>query len=156
MEKEKVFISHGDIILDKIYDENLNLIKQDGGGCNWNDLYNLALMGERCFAIGTKGNDKEGELATKSLSKVNINTDYILTENKDTNIMNIIIPNNNLKDNSILHSWYCPITNKYTMNFSNNLPTELPKELENKQLYVILDKFLPINLKFLNNVPSER
>ncbi|MCI9366236.1 MAG: hypothetical protein HFJ54_06895 [Clostridia bacterium] len=49
----KIFISHGDIILDKIYDENLNLIKQDGGGCNWNDLYNLSLMGETCYAFGT-------------------------------------------------------------------------------------------------------
>jgi len=38
---------------DKIYDENLNLIKEDGGGCNWNDLYNLALMGEKCYAFGT-------------------------------------------------------------------------------------------------------
>ena len=53
MAKEKVFISHGDLILDKIYDENLNLIKQDGGGCNWNDLYNLAQMGETCYAIGS-------------------------------------------------------------------------------------------------------
>ena len=43
--KEKIFISHGDLILDNIYDENLNLIKQDGGGCNWNDLYNLARNG---------------------------------------------------------------------------------------------------------------
>lgn len=49
----KIFISHGDIILDKIYDKDLNLIKEDGGGCNWNDLYNLALMGEQCFAFGT-------------------------------------------------------------------------------------------------------
>ena len=26
---KKVFISHGDIILDKVYDNNLNLIKED-------------------------------------------------------------------------------------------------------------------------------
>ena len=154
MEKEKIFISHGDIILDKIYDENLNLLKQDGGGCNWNDLYNLAIMGETCFAIGSKGNDQESNIAIQSLSKANINTNYVLTENKKTNIMNIIIPNSNLKDNSILHSWYSPITNEFTMKFSDNLPTKLPKELKNKQLYVILDKFLPINLKFLKNMPS--
>ena len=53
MSKETVFISHGDIILDNIYDENLELIKQDGGGCNWNDLYNLAQMGEKCYAVGS-------------------------------------------------------------------------------------------------------
>lgn len=49
----KIFVSHGDIILDKVYDGNLKLIKQDGGGCNWNDLYNLSLMGEKCYAFGT-------------------------------------------------------------------------------------------------------
>ena len=49
----KVFVSHGDIILDNIYDGDLNLIKQDGGGSNWNTLYNLSYMGETCYAIGT-------------------------------------------------------------------------------------------------------
>lgn len=53
MPKKKIFISHGDIILDNIYNENLELIKQTGGGCNWNDLYNLAQMGETCYAIGS-------------------------------------------------------------------------------------------------------
>ena len=49
--REKVFISHADIILDKIYDAEFNLIKQDGGGCNWNDLYNLAMFRRKmlCF-----------------------------------------------------------------------------------------------------------
>ncbi len=53
MSQQNIFVSHGDIILDNIYDENLNLIKQDGGGCNWNDLYNLSQMGETCYAIGS-------------------------------------------------------------------------------------------------------
>lgn len=155
MEKEKVFVSHGDLILDKIYDDNLHLLKQDGGGCNWNDLYNLAIMGENCYAIGSKGNDEEGNIALQALSKVNINTKYIITENKKTNIMNIIIPSNKLEDNSTIHAWYSPITNEYTMSFSDNLPTDLPKELENKELYIILDKFLPVNLKFLQNIKSD-
>lgn len=47
----KVFISHGDIILDKIYNDDLKLIAQDGGGCNWNDLYNLSLMGENAMLL---------------------------------------------------------------------------------------------------------
>lgn len=152
MNQEKIFISHGDIILDKIYDENLNLLKQDGGGCNWNDLYNLSMMGEKCYAIGSKGNDPEGNVAIKSLIESNVNTDYIITENKKTNVMNIIIPNSNLHDNSILHSWYSPITYEYTMNFSDNLPIELPKELENNDIYIILDKFQPVNLRFIQNL----
>ncbi len=49
----KVFVSHGDIILDNIYDGDLNLMKQDGGGSNWNTLYNLSYMGETCYAIGS-------------------------------------------------------------------------------------------------------
>lgn len=155
MEKEKVFISHGDLILDKIYDDNLHFLKQDGGGCNWNDLYNLATMGETCYAIGSMGNDEEGKIALQTLSDVHIHTEFVITENKKTNIMNIIIPTDKLKDNSVIHSWYSPITNEYTMNFSDNLPTTLPKELEDKQLYVILDKFLPVNLKFLQNIQSD-
>ena len=154
MKKEKVFISHGDIILDKIYDKDLNLIKQDGGGCNWNDLYNLSMMGEKCYAIGSKGNDTEGNIAIQSLIESNVNTDYVISENKKTNIMNVIIPDRKLQDNSILHSWYSPITYEYTMNFSENLPTELPKELENDDIYIILDKFQPVNLRFIQNIKS--
>ncbi len=152
----KVFISHGDIILDKIYDGNLNLLKEDGGGCNWNDLYNLAYMGEKCYAFGSAGNDREGTIALNSLNKVGINTEYVTIENKETNIMNIIIPNDVLKDNTIIHSWYSPITNSYTMNFSNNLPTTIPDELKDKEIYIILDKFLPINLTFLKNISNKK
>ena len=78
----KVFISHGDIILDKIYNDNLELIAQDGGGCNWNDLYNLSLMGEKCYALGSIGNDDEGKIAIASLNKVGVNTDSIIIEEK--------------------------------------------------------------------------
>lgn len=151
---KKVFISHGDIIIDKIYDDNFHLLKQDGGGCNWNDLYNLSAMGEICYAIGSKGNDKEGEIAINSLKESGINTDYIITESKDTNTMNIVIPDKKLEDNTIQHLWYSPITNKFTMNFSENLPIEIPNEIQSKEIYIILDKFLPVNLKFLENLPK--
>lgn len=153
---KKIFISHGDIILDKIYDGNLNLLKEDGGGCNWNDLYNLAYMGESCFAFGSIGNDREGMVALDSLKKMGINTDSVIVENKDTNVMNIIIPNQSLDDNTVLHSWYSPITNKYTMNFSENLPTEIPEELKENEIYIILDKFLPVNLNFVQNIENKK
>lgn len=153
---KKIFISHGDIILDKIYDGNLNLLKEDGGGCNWNDLYNLAYIGEKCYAFGSIGNDREGKLALDSLKKMGINTDSVIVENKDTNVMNIIIPNQSLDDNTVLHSWYSPITNKYTMNFSENLPTEIPEELKENEIYIILDKFLPVNLNFVQNIQNKK
>jgi sugar/nucleoside kinase (ribokinase family) len=152
----KVFISHGDIILDKIYSDNLELISQDGGGCNWNDLYNLSLMGEKCYALGSIGNDDEGKIAIASLNRAGVNTDNIIVEEKNTNIMNIIIPNKDLEDNSIIHSWYSPITMEYTMNFSKNLPTNLPKELQNDEVYIILDKFLPVNLELINNIKNKK
>ena len=153
---KKVFISHGDIILDKIYNDDLKLISQDGGGCNWNDLYNLSLMGEECYAIGSCGNDEEGKIAVDSLKKAGVNTDNIIIEKKSTNIMNIVIPNKDLEDDSIMHSWYNPINMEYTMHFSKNLPTNLPKELENCEKYIILDKFLPINLEFINHIKNKK
>ncbi len=152
MINSKVFISHGDLIVDKIYDADLHLIKQDGGGCNWNDLYNLSMMGETCYAIGSVGNDAEANIALQSLRNSGVNVDYVITENKHTNVMNIIIPNKTLKDNDVIHSWYSPITLEYTMSFSKNLPSRLPEKLESKEIYVILDKFLPVNLAFLKNL----
>ena len=153
---DKVFISHGDIILDKVYDSELNLIKQDGGGSNWNSLYNLSYMGETCYAIGSVGNDEEGKIALNSLKKHGINTNYINIENISTNIMNIIIPDSKLGDDTIIHSWYSPITNKRTIEFRDNLPTLLPNEISSKELYILLDKFEPINLEFLNNIHNKK
>ena len=153
---EKVFISHGDIILDKIYDCNLNLLKQDGGGCNWNDLYNLAYMGETCYALGSAGNDVEGQIAINSLKKLGINVDGINIEDKPTNIMNIIFPNEDIEDDNILHSWYSPVTNSLTMTFSNNMPTTLPEELSDKEIYIILDKFMPVNLELIKNIQNKK
>lgn len=153
---KKIFVSHGDIILDKIYNGDLELIKQDGGGCNWNDLYNLSLMGETCYAFGTAGNDEEGKIAISSLKRANVDTSYIEIEEKSTNIMNIIIPNSKLNDNTVIHSWYSPITNKLTMNFSENLPKKLPDSLQNNEVYLILDKFLPVNLDFLESIQNRK
>ena len=153
---EKIFISHGDIILDNIYDSNLNLIKQDGGGCNWNDLYNLAYMGEKCYAFGSVGNDGEGQIAINSLKKLGINVDGINIEDKPTNIMNIIFPNEDIEDDNILHSWYSPITSKLTMTFSDNMPTTLPEELLDKEVYIILDKFMPVNLELISNIKNKK
>lgn len=153
---DKVFVSYGDIILDKIYDHDLNLLKQDGGGCNWNSLYNLSCMGEKCYALGSVGNDEEGKVAVNSLKKAGVNVDNISIENIRTSVMNIILPDKNIEDNNTLHSWYSPITNEITFNFSNNISTNLPNELENKEIFIILDKFMPINFQFINNVTNKK
>ena len=71
--------------------------------------------------------------------------------------MNIIIPKkNSLGDDSIIHSWYSPITNKCTLFFRDDLPTTLPEEIKNKEIYVLLDKFEAVNLDFLNNIPNKK
>lgn len=162
MEKEKIFISYGNLITDYIYSEenngNLTLLKQDGGGCEWNDLYNLAKMGETCYAIASRGNDEAGIIAENSLKNAGVITKYIHVDNQQsTNIMNIIIPKENTNDdNSIIHSWYSPITNECTMNFNNNLSTTLPEKLNEKELYIILDKFYVKHLEFIKNIKSPK
>lgn len=154
---DKVFISNGDIILDNVYDGDLNLIKQDGGGSNWNSLYNLSYMGENTYAIGSCGNDIEGEIAINSLKQHGVNTSFIHCEDVPTCIMNIIIPNKtNLGDDSIIHSWYSPITNKRTLFFRETLPTKIPNEIKDKDIYVLLDKFETVNLDFINNIPNKK
>lgn len=153
----KVFVSHGDIILDKVYDGDLNLIKEDGGGSNWNSLYNLSYIGETCYAVGSCGNDREGDLAISSLKNFDVNTDFVKRGNFETDIMNIIIPRKTgLGDDSIIHTWYSPITNKRTLFFREDLPVLLPKEILDREIYVLLDKFEPINLEFINNIPNKK
>ena len=153
----KLFISHGDIILDNIYNGDLKLIKQDGGGSNWNTLYNLSYLGENCYAVGTCGKDKEGDIALSSLASGNVNTDFVRRDDISTSIMNIIIPNQtNLGDNSIIHSWYSPITNKRTLFFRDNLPIELPKDILQNDIYVLLDKFETINFDFISNLKNKK
>lgn len=102
------------------------------------------------------GNDEEGKIAISSLKTVGVDISNIILENKSTNIMNIIIPNSNLNENSVIHSWYSPIDISYTMNFSNNLPRKLPENLQNFEVYLILDKFLPINLEFLRSIEHRK
>lgn len=153
----KLFISHGDIILDNIYNGDLKLIKQDGGGSNWNTLYNLSYLGETCYAVGTCGKDVEGNIALSSLKVGNVNTSLVRRDDISTSIMNIIIPNQtNLGDNSIIHSWYSPITNKRTLFFRDNLPIELPEDVLKNDIYVLLDKFETINFDFISNLKNKK
>ena len=153
----KLFISKGDIILDNIYNGELELIKQDGGGSNWNTLYNLSYLGETCYAVGTCGKDKEGDIALSSLEAGNVNTDFVRRDDISTSIMNIIIPNQSeLGDNSIIHSWYSPITNKRTLFFRDNLPIELPEDILRNDIYVLLDKFETINFDFISNLKNKK
>lgn len=71
--------------------------------------------------------------------------------------MNILMPeNNNLGDDDIIHTWYSPITNKNTMHFSDNLPLDIPKNLLDKEIYVILDKFENVNYEFIKKIYNKK
>ena len=102
------------------------------------------------------GNDEEGRIAIDSLKRFGVNTDYIRIDPHPTNIMNIIIPNSTLGDDTIIHSWYSPITNTRTLEFRNNLPTSLPPELLDKEIFVLLDKFETINFEFLTHIKNKK
>jgi hypothetical protein len=102
------------------------------------------------------GSDVEGELSLNSLKNAGVDISNILIEDKRTNVMNIIIPNSELNDNSVQHCWYSPIDMSYTMNFSNNLPNRFPDSMQNNEVFLILDKFLPINLEFLKSINNKK
>ncbi len=153
-----IFIAHGDITTDIIYDYNLNILKKDGGGCNWNVLYNLACMGSKCYALGTVGPDEEGKIAIDSLQRVNINTNYVEIEpQKRTTTFHILMPKTLSGDNSIIHSTSNPFTGEPSVTFSDNLPIQLPEDLNsNQDLYILLESIRPVNFNFINSIPSKK
>ena len=102
------------------------------------------------------GDDEEGRIAISSLKRVLVNTDYVRVDPHPTNIMNIIIPNSTLGDDTIIHSWYSPITNTRTLEFRNDLPISLPTDILDKEIFVLLDKFEPVNLDFLNHIKTKK
>lgn len=102
------------------------------------------------------GDDEEGRIAINSLKRFGVNTDYIRIDHQPTDIMNIIIPNSTLGDDTIIHSWYSPITNTRTLEFRNNLPTTLLPEILDKEIFVLLDKFETINLDFLTHIKNKK
>lgn len=147
-----VFIAHGDLTTDKIYDYEYNILKEDGGGCNFNVLYHLANMGENCYAIGTIGDDYEGKIAINSLKRAGVNTNYVKVEDRKTSTHHIIIPNTIERNRSIIHSRYHPKTNELTVSFSDKLPVTLPDMLKNKYVFTILERMRLINLQFIKNI----
>ena len=115
-------------------------------------------MGEDCYAIASRGNDEAGKIAERSLLSAGVMTKYVhIDNNQSTNIMNIIIPQGDtLEDNSVMHCWYSPITNECTMNFDNNLSSDLPDGLKEKEIYVILDKFYSKHLEFIKGIEGNK
>lgn len=109
-------------------------------------------MGKSCYAFGTAGNDIAGKIACESLKSSGINIDNISIEtSKGTNINHIVhYPNKTFTD-----SRYSPLTKKCTVQFSDQLPTTIPADLQNKTIYIVLSRMFPINLKFIKNIRNK-
>lgn len=157
MNDNPIFISHGDITTDFIYHSNSNeipqLLSMQGGGCNWNVLYHLSRMGNTCYAFGVAGNDEAGYIACNSLKAAGIDMKNVYTDNsKNTNVNHIVY----YTGGHFTDSRYSPITGKCTVQFSNDLPVTLPKEMLEKNIYVILSRMFPINLEFIKNIPTKK
>jgi len=152
MLSDVAFIAHGDLTTDKIYNHEHNILKEDGGGCNFNVLSHLANMLEDCYAIGTIGDDYEGTIAINSLKRAGVDTSYVEIEDRKTSTRHIIMPNPLERDKSIKHSRYHPKTNELTVSFSDNLPTTLPDTLKDKYVFTILERMRPVNLQFIKGI----
>jgi len=156
---KSIFLSYGELLIDKIYDANNNLIKIDGGDTNMNVIYHLALMGEQCYAIGIVGDDEHTELAVSSLSKVGVNTEYVKRVNKPTNVVYQYLPDKITADNSVTFSCTHPGTDIPSWvapgkKLSMKIPQAL-KDIDNRFI-LVLEDMEPVNLEFMNSINNKK
>lgn len=156
MKERYVFIGFGELSIDKIYDKTGNLIKEDGGDTIWNIIYNLGLMNEKAYAIGIVGNDNNAEIAINSLKNVNVNTDYIKIENKKTNIIYAMLDTDENGKNNIKFSKKSLIDNKLSYEISQNIPIEIPEEINQKNSIIVLMNFDNQNVKFIDSIKNRK
>ena len=70
-------VSIGDLVIDYYY-KNEKFLGINGGMTSHNIIANLAKMGITTAVFGTCGNDMQGEIAIKSLEKLDVDTDNIV------------------------------------------------------------------------------
>lgn len=157
MKNTRRIIGFGELGVDKMYDEDLNLMKVEGGDCVWNILYNLGLMGENCYAVGCVGKDEDGEIALDSLRKVGIDTTHVkLDETKPTNAVNSISRPNKSGGRDVEFSIYSPITNERTFNLSQRMPTQVPEEFNDGNSIVAVMHLDPQYKEFFDGIKDKK
>ncbi len=151
MEKYGI-IAFGELLVDKLYDQIGNCLKVDGGDTQWNILYNLALMGEKCHAVGVVGNDKYGRIAVKSLEKVGIDITRIIVDNKNTNILHGIIKG----DSDVVYTDVDPKTGEKTYYKSTKYPSTISGSLSKAKNILIFRDLDVNNMDFIKNVQTSK
>ena len=151
------FIGFGELLIDEIYDSNNNLIKKDGGDSNMNVIHNLALMGEKCYAVGTVGDDENTEIAISSLSRVGVNTEHIKKINKPTNVVYQYMPEEITTDNSVKFSCIHPGTDIPSWVVSaEDLTMQIPPSLQDKNIILVLHNMEPACVEFMESIKNRR
>ncbi len=153
--KKYNIVGFGQLLVDKLYNENGECIKIDGGDTVWNILYNLSMMGEKCYAIGTAGKDEYAKIAIESLNNVGVNTIGIQLNDEKTNVLYGIITNSS-DFQDIVYTDRDPNTKELTVTISNNLPNKIPEILDLENIIVVFMNLQKSNLAFLKNVKGEK
>ena len=156
MKDKYTFIGFGELVVDKIYDKEGKLLKQDGGDTTWNILYHLGLMGETAYAIGGVGNDENSYIAIDSLKKAKVNTDYVEFQNKETNIIYSILEFEESGKVNVTFSEVSPFNGKKTFSISQSLPVQLPDKLKDKNKIIILMDLEKQNLTFIDSIKYKK
>lgn len=144
------FIAFGELALDVVYNEN-GIIRESGGVSAFNTLYNLGILGEEAYAICGTGNDINGIKTINSLKEGSVNTKYVQILDKPTNVFYIFKPKEVRTDEDVEIGRTSPITGKSTIEWSDKINTDFPKEFENRNLILIVSNFEPVTDRFIKN-----
>ena len=156
MNNKRVFIGFGELAVDKLYDKQGNLLKQDGGDTTWNILYHLGLMGEETYAVGACGNDENTQIAFDSLKRAKVNTDYIQIQDKKTNVIYSTLEIEKNGKPKIEFFEKSPFEGQSSFEMSKSIPTILPEELKKRNIIVILMDLDSQNLEFINGIENKK
>ena len=152
--KKYCFVAFGELALDVTYDENC-VIREVGGVSAFNTIYNLSLFGEETYAVGGVGIDLNAFKSINSLKNSFTNTDYIKFIQKPTNVFYIYKPKKVSKDDEVKIARNSPLTGKSSIEWSNKLCTNLPKELENRNIILVVSNFEEVTRDFIQNTRTK-
>lgn len=161
--KKPVYVFFGELAVDVTYNEKTGLIVDKNGGVSAaNALYYISIFGKKTYAVGGVGaignKDNEGNtyygIAINSLQDYSVNTDYIEPiYDKTTNIF--YIPQPSTVGNEVEIKRASPFTGKSSIEWTNELHTEIPEELKDEKIILIVSNFEPATRVFVKKVKKQ-
>lgn len=134
-------IGIGNLVTDYYYKDG-EFIGACGGMTSFNIIANLSQKFET-YAVGICGNDRDGKIAIKSLSNLNVNTDYVTVSENQTRCFNI-----NITKEGVLSKKKCPICNRKKWYDNSKENIIFPKNLITQDgTMVIFDTLNEENMK---------